>query len=45
LLETSTLEEGADVAGREKRTRGNTEPRKKDVASTALGRKETVIHR
>jgi hypothetical protein len=30
----------------EKKTSGNTEPRKKkDVASTALGRKETVIHR
>jgi hypothetical protein len=45
LLETSTLKEGADVAGREK-ARGNTEPRKKnkDVASTALGRKGTVIH-
>jgi hypothetical protein len=30
-----------------KQTRGNTEPRKKkkDVASTALGRKGMVIHR
>jgi hypothetical protein len=45
LLETSAVKEGADGASREETTKGNTEPRKKDVASTALGRKETVIHR
>jgi hypothetical protein len=43
LLKTSTLKEGTDVAGREK-TRGNTES-KKYVASTAFGRKGTVIRR
>jgi hypothetical protein len=46
LLGTSALKEGADVAGGEQTTRRKkiTET-KKDVVSTALGRKGTVIHR